>query len=112
MAGISSGQILRLKEVVQLGSRLDNKSVRTWGRWVKFFIKADKRLKVNFSSFECATGTKDTLECYKLCGQGLYFERLQRVCGKIHRHDNRVLGRHLASLGEVSLAYGCFAWEV
>jgi len=32
MAGISSGQILRLKEVLHLGTRLDGKSVRTWGR--------------------------------------------------------------------------------
>ena len=32
MAGISSGQILRLKEVFNLGTRLDGKSVRTWGR--------------------------------------------------------------------------------
>lgn len=32
MAGISSGQILRLKEVLHSGTCLDGKSVRTWGR--------------------------------------------------------------------------------
>ncbi|PFX26836.1 CST complex subunit TEN1-like [Stylophora pistillata] len=90
MAGISSGQLLRVKELTHLGTSLDGKSVRTWGRAVAHNM-ARSQLKVSDEGIELIIDTSYV--------EPIAFNRgsLYQFIGEVYVYDNIILRARIAT---------------
>lgn len=90
MAGISSGQILRIKELIHLGASLDGKSVRTWGRALTHNI-ARSQLKV------CDEGIELIIDTSFVEPTAFNRGSLYQFIGEVYVSENIILRARIAT---------------